>query len=274
MGTGDEYATAVLIVGKTLLAVEGVLSELPDGASITNDSLRRLVKDHQPTGDQLRAVTSALTAIGVLERVGAAMTFHEAAFRESSGLREGIRIGIQAMQGAPAVRLLAALPPPFDSTHLTPGFWDLRATLIDLIAGAQSHLLLASPFWDEETVDELSTLLQRKVHQGVTIHLIGRQVEHSTRAGTVVADLVQLLGGPPRVKATAWLHEWPHSTSGVQTFHFKCAVSDHGTRAYLGSANFTSSGLRSRAELGVLLYPPLSSELNELVLLMVASRSR
>jgi phosphatidylserine/phosphatidylglycerophosphate/cardiolipin synthase-like enzyme len=261
-------------VGRTLNAVEDVLSRMPDGTAVTADSIKRLVRDHRPTNDQLAVVTSALAATGALERVSNALIFREAEFRASAGLREGIRTGIAAANVKPPVRLLAALPPPFDSTHLTPAFWDLRAALIDLIASAESHLLLASPFWDEETVDELADLLQRKVDQGVTIDLIGREVGPSPPGRRPLADLIERLGSPTTVHATAWLHQWPKTAEGVQTFHFKCAVSDHGARAYLGSANFTSSGLRSRAELGVLLSPPLSIELNELVVLLVASRSR
>ncbi len=265
---------AVLTAGKTVSAVEDVLSRMQDGMPITPDSIRRLVRDHRPTNDQLAVVTSALAETGALERVESALIFREAAFRASAGLREGIRTGIAAAQVEPSARLLAALPPPFDSTHLTPAFWDLRAALIDLIASAESHLLLASPFWDEETVDELGDLLQRKVEQGITIDLIGRQVGPSPPGGRALADLIERLGSPTTVHATAWLHQWPKSAEGVQTFHFKCAISDHGARAYLGSANFTSSGLRSRAELGVLLRPPLSIELNELVVLLIASRSQ
>lgn len=274
MAIGDPYAAALLAVGKTLEAVEAALDRLPDGTNLTTDSLKRLCRDHRPTTDQLLVATSALTAIEVLVPRGETLTFNAAALRSSTAFRWGVRAGIGAIQTELPAQLLAALPAPFDSTHLTSSFWDLRAALMDLIASAASHLLLASPFWDEETAEELRVVLQRKLSQGVSIELVGRQLQPSTPGTNALADLVSRLGGEGKVHAVAWMHRSPGGFDGVQTFHFKCAIADHGSRAYLGSANFTSSGLRSRAELGVLLRPPLSAELYELVHLMVASRSR
>lgn len=50
-----------------------------------------------------------------------------------------------------------------------------------------------------------------------------------------------------------WFKPLDEDHSKIQTFHFKAAIIDDGEKAYLGSANMTSGGLRSRMELGVVL---------------------
>lgn len=50
----------------------------------------------------------------------------------------------------------------------------------------------------------------------------------------------------------SWYETSASDPFGTSTFHLKAAVVD-GNRGYLGTANFTVAGLRSRLELGILL---------------------
>lgn len=59
----------------------------------------------------------------------------------------------------------------------------------------------------------------------------------------------------------------------IQTFHFKAAVADQGTKAYLGSANLTTSGLRSRMELGVILTGEVAGQLHRVIVAALALAS-
>jgi PLD-like domain len=275
LATGDVYSLGLLGTGRILDAVELALEAVPDGHQVTIRSLRALVSHVSPTNDQLEATVEALVSVGAVERVGDKLVVRAGGLSASAGYRRGVRAGLLARPAEPTSRLLVALPPSFDPTHLAIGAWDLRAAIVDLIASSEAHLLLASPFWDEETTEEFGSLLRHKVDQGVMVELVGRRVSTQFPDGRALINLVERLGSPANVHATAWFHRpTAPSDQGIQTFHFKCAIADHGARAYLGSANFTSAGLRSRAELGVLMFPPQSVELSDLVGGMLAARAR
>ena len=65
----------------------------------------------------------------------------------------------------------------------------------------------------------------------------------------------------------------PQGDKNIQTFHFKAAVADQGTKAYLGSANLTTSGLRSRMELGVILTGEVAGQLHRVIVAALALAS-
>jgi hypothetical protein len=273
LDTGDAYLPALLAVRKGLDAVEAALTALADGTPISRRMLKDLVRDQAPTGDQFEAILTAMISVGLIKTLAdGGLAFSRTGFDASIGYRLGLRRGLAAVPAEQSQMLLAALPPPFASDRLPAGVWDLRAALIDLLASAKEHLLLASPFWDDETLDELADLLEEKIRQGVQLDLLGRDLSANTSSGRALSALVTRLGSPRSVRPIVWFYRSDAESSDVQTFHFKCAIVDKGARAYLGSANFTTSGLRSRAELGVLLVPPLSIGLAELVAKLLAMR--
>jgi len=47
---------------------------------------------------------------------------------------------------------------------------------------------------------------------------------------------------------------------GKQTFHSKSISVDHGAAVYIGSGNFTTGGLRSRMEQGLILRGPMAHQ--------------
>jgi phosphatidylserine/phosphatidylglycerophosphate/cardiolipin synthase-like enzyme len=133
---------------------------------------------------------------------------------------------------------------------------DLRSAVVGLIASAEARLVLASPFWDEETADELYAVLARRIDAGVRVHLLGRSLGGSSQAGLVLEELSRRLGAACRT--FTWSRPAAVDPLGWETFHFKAAIAD-GQRAYLGTANFTVGGLRSRMELGFVAQGPLAS---------------
>jgi phosphatidylserine/phosphatidylglycerophosphate/cardiolipin synthase-like enzyme len=126
---------------------------------------------------------------------------------------------------------------------------DLLHSLSEMIASAQSRIILASPFWDATTANELASLLLRRLAAGVDVDILSRFANNDDAGGIV---LKKRLSGQPRCRLFRWYEEHGNS-SGRQTFHFKAVAIDDGRRGWLGSANFTNSGLRMVMELGVIL---------------------
>jgi hypothetical protein len=85
-------------------------------------------------------------------------------------------------------RLVGALPLGLDPSAervLHTEMDDLRATIIDIIAGAQTRLALVSPFWDDETAQEICELARRRLEAGVEVIALGRAID-------AVGDLSQV----------------------------------------------------------------------------------
>jgi phosphatidylserine/phosphatidylglycerophosphate/cardiolipin synthase-like enzyme len=138
------------------------------------------------------------------------------------------------------------------AASLRAGFADLRAELVNLMAATQEELILASPFWDAETVDDLGELLARRLDAGVKVKILCRGLR-SDASGDALRALSKRLRSSSGLEIFEWFSLDADDALGSSTFHAKVAVADGGTRAYVGSANFTISGLRSRYEVGVFL---------------------
>ncbi len=254
VATGSVYRDALVKLSWLLDAMETHFAGYSTSCAMNREALRGITVGRRPTEDELSAAIHALSVLGVLSQTSGRIEFSAGAFRSTEGYRQGVREGLRARARPNGVALAAGLPPGLpkaakDAIHARAR--DLRAALVDCIASANHRIVLASPFWDEETTDELADLLSRRKAAGVLIDLIGREVGGLTPSGQCLAELVRRLGEPSKVRATGWL-SFSQTKIGVQTFHFKCAIAD-GERAYLGSANFTTGGLRSRMELGVIL---------------------
>lgn len=236
-----------------LKAVEGWLEALPDGASVSTRLLRTGDWSRLPSDDEAAAVIAALQELGIL-LPGKPTRFSRQALVETAGYRRGVRDALTVTTaGEPQMDLCATVPaglPPTAYAALARETLDLRAALFDLVASAQRRVVLASPFWDRTTAEELRELLLRRVVAGVGIDLLGRA---EGGEGDEYRALVAGLLDRPGVRAYGWYERGAGKGVGVQTFHFKAVVIDDGVRAYLGSANLTVAGLRSRLELGVVL---------------------
>jgi hypothetical protein len=77
-----------------------------------------------------------------------------------------------------------------------------------------------------------------------------------------------------RCRFFAWYAPNENDPFGAQTFHFKAAIADNGLKAYLGSANLTTAGLRSRMELGVILTGEPAVQVAQIIELVLSQASR
>ncbi len=163
------------------------------------------------------------------------------------------------------VRLCAAIPDGLEEMveiALRKNTVDMRSNLLDIIAGTQSWVALVSPFWDVETVNELSEVLVRRMEAGVYVHIMSRFDQEKRERGD--DQLKAKLGRFEKCTLYSWYKRSSVGRLKHQSFHYKAIVSDDN-KAYLGTANMTVGGLRSRMELGVVLEGDLAQRLSQIV---------
>lgn len=277
----DEAARAYFAAARTspavLHAVEDLLSTLQDGAPLLREMRASL--GGKGTEEERLLVLSALTAMGVLVREGGDWAVQRPVLAATDGFRAGIRATVALMPSTAteSVRLVSSFPDslaPELRAALRDRSTDLTAALIDLCAGASNEILLAAPYWDEETVTGIEPILRRRLESGVTVKVLGRSVAPQDPSGAPLAELRNRLRGVAGFQAYSWYEVDPDELWGARTFHFKAAVIDRGRRCYLGSANFTSAGLRSRFELGVILSGVHARQLHEVLSIALALAER
>ena len=227
-----------------------------EGGRVDATFVRASARDRLPSQDESTVAVRALSEIGVLSDGGAGgYRLSTAQLTRTEGYRKGVRDGIEHTRRSVsdnAFTLLGSVPvgvPPTAEREIQSSVADLRAGIMEIVSSARERIVLASPFWDISTAKELSVLLARRLEAGVAVDILGRFVDGDNALEALVAGLSEY----GRTRIFSW-HAVNHEDPlGSQSFHFKAAVSDGGTLAYVGSANFTISGLRSRMELGILL---------------------
>jgi len=255
MQRGQRYIDALSRIRGVLDAVEGALVLLPNETPLTPSRIAQML-GYSATMDHCTLALAALADLGVVPAAyGGA--FDHATFVDSAQFRAGVRAGMDAVSSQVSntgLRLIQAVPGGLQAGHraaLQREADDLRAAIVDLIISARENLVLASPFWDDDTADELGQLLIARVRSGVRVDVLGRP---PSRVNDAFAHLAQRLCVEQTAHAYVWSYAMEGLPFGTQTFHFKAIVADGGAKAYLGSANFTTASLRSRMELGVLFY--------------------
>jgi len=153
------YADAVRRIRAPLDRMESFLVGLPDGTSVTPVWLTTVLPGPPIPFDQLALAVIALASLGVVSGPSGGPLARQR-LRASALFRLGVRMGMDAMTAATATipsgrgqaALLAALPGGL-SREVTRAIQteasDLRAGLVSLLGGARSHILLASPYWDD-----------------------------------------------------------------------------------------------------------------------------
>lgn len=264
----EQYIRTALRMGWLLAELEQALDTAPDRSSVDGAFIRASVATHLPTPDEIDAASGALTSLGILRREGTALRFAREVFQETAGFRSGVwetlRIADREQAERSEVRLCIAVPPGLDAIlddRMRREAAELRAAVLGVIASAKHDLILASPFWDEETADEIADLLTKRLDAGVQVRILGRFTEPSV---SPTSAILRRLAGHERCSVLAWFSATP-GDGGVQTFHFKAALADEGRVAYLGSANFTTYGLRSRMELGVIVSGEAARQLYRII---------
>jgi hypothetical protein len=260
----DRYIEVMDRLHWLLPRLESALLLLPDGSCVDAPFIHANSGERLPNADEAAAALNGLAALGIIREDRGALRLDQKRLLETSGFRSGVLETVRVL-GTSAlsdnyVRLCVAVPPGLDSA-LSRSFFheadDLRAAILEIIASAKRQLILASPFWDQETTQELAELVDRRLSAGVEVTILGRFAEPSESSTT---PSLRRLAGHNHCQVVSWFHAGS-AQSTVQTFHFKVAIADEGRTAYLGTANFTTSGLRSRMELGVILSGKPSKQL-------------
>jgi hypothetical protein len=222
------------------------------------------------TDGEVLIALNALCDLGVLQKEHTRYTLDRArlvATEESrAAIQAALQVGAEGACNSPEVQLCVSLPPalPPAAEHvIRESSTDLRSNLLDVIASATNSLIVASPFWDAGTTAEMVTLVRKKLMSGVHVSLLGR---FSRDLPTEVKVQLERLRHEPQCAILSWFEGEGFET---QTFHFKAISADRGQRGYLGSANMTTSSLRSRMELGVILHGPVAAQLDRILRVVV-----
>ncbi len=254
----ERYLDAIWRARHALDAIEAWLATLPEHGRVTMPRIQQEIRIPPISYAQAALAVNALVELGILEKQPG-LLLNRARLLETEPLRTGMRLGIDYTHShmpSPPVHFLAALPaglPTSLQEVIAVEASDLRAGLIGLLAEAQEHLLLASPFWDETTMTDLGNILERRLNGGIRVDLLVRSIAHPNEAKQSFTQILERLAQYTNCRIWTWNIPLAADQFGTQTFHFKCIVADHGKQAYLGSANFTVASFRSRMELGVLL---------------------
>jgi len=275
----EQYVAARVRLPQVFLLIDGWLVDRRDGTLIDYAATRAGTGAMWLSEEAFAVVVRALEAIGVLRRNGLSLELDLPMFVASAAFRDGTKLAIDEMSSQitplPA-RLVAAFPPdmPDDLAKVlelqTTG---LRAAIIDLIASCQSHLILASPFWDAETVNDLIPILTRRLEAGVVVEVLARYSDRTAR-GHPMVQMGHKLAPFHQFRIRTWYDRVANDIWGSHTFHFKAVSIDGGKKAYLGTANLTTSSLRSRFELGTILVGRPATTLDGILTLVIQRLSR
>lgn len=250
-----EYVRAIERLPWLMLPLEERLARCDDGTVVNRAFVQGSVEGRLPSPDETAVATNALTTIGILQQAGkSGYLLNKARLVQTAGYRTGVREALAHWDAEVDEQplLFASIPsgmPASAEREIRAHAVDLRAGVVDVLLSARERIVLASPFWDQSTAEELSVMLSRRLEAGVAVDILGRFNKDDEALDT----LTSRLSGHELARFFAWHVSDPNDPFGSQTFHFKAAVADGGARAYVGSANLTISGLRSRMELGVLL---------------------
>lgn len=129
--------------------------------------------------------------------------------------------------------------------------------LTELIARAETQVVMASPFLDQG-FDVLSDNIVRLVQRDVRFLLLTRELRDNNSPNSKV---VNRLRGRCNHSSNLEVVSWEETGLGL---HIKAVVVD-SRRAYVGSANLTRGGFGYHAELGVLLEGPSVAKVERLL---------
>lgn len=145
------------------------------------------------------------------------------------------------------VELVATLPDPDRNVLAT------RDVVLTMLEGARSSILVAGFEFSEPSIRRL--LMRRGIDQ-IAVTVVGDRQRGSARE--------LLKDWPPHARPLRALENIEPATPWqAALFHAKAIVVD-GDTALIGSANFTTGGLKNNVELGVRLTGSIASQIEEL----------
>lgn len=153
--------------------------------------------------------------------------------------------GLQSAQQADPWELVATLPIrvglPQGLRHTT------GETLMQLINAAKDHVKAVAPYMTPGGLDHLSPGFAAATKRGIEIEiLIPSGNSPSTETFAKMLETIREEGDPSRIRVANFRNDAPWA-------HLKVLTADSNA-AYVGSANFTGSGMRGRnLEMGVLV---------------------
>jgi len=244
-----------------------------ESSAVTRDKLNSWFQENAEGGlltvNEFNAVIVGLEECGVAsERDTRGATYADSEFRVDvqSAVRvldkwqvaaryEETRFG--ASKERTDVQLVATLPPDAPS-WLSSRVDRTNLGLRHLAVQAQDSVRIAAPYLDpdEKMIEDIASLPDR----GVTVRLLtrestGEDVDPGQRKS--LERLANQVSPSNRNRfVTRDLYSTDSSGRQERAVHAKAVIIDE-TRAYVGSANFTQTGLSSNFELGVLLDGPL-----------------
>ncbi len=132
------------------------------------------------------------------------------------------------------------------------GLWggSLLVALGKILEGAEKDLIVFSPYWRADGVQSLLAAAGRRFYAGLTVTVFSQPKAWMTAgdAEGLTFFINALRAGGALVRVLA-----PRSHGGLTPIlHAKLIIAD-GVTAYVGSANFTKSGLDHGLEAGVLV---------------------
>lgn len=239
-------------LGWLMDALEARLDKLPDRVLVDAETARAACPTRRrATTDEAMAALDALVDLGVF-RAPQGRVLDRAAMVATASYHIGVRAGLvvqRSRSDGPGIAICAALPPGLGGTAeaaLRRCAQDLRGAVVDLLAGARADPVLVSPFWDAATLHEISPVVTERLAAGGRVRLLGR-FGAPMRANARKA--LARLASHPGCRVLTWYEVSDKDAFGTRTFHFKAVVAGRGARVYLGTANFTASGLGETARL-------------------------
>jgi hypothetical protein len=262
----EAYIKAASQLDWLLEQVEDELMNCKEDYVVNFSFVKKLKGERLPTKDELVAVFEALSSVHVLKQEKSKYKLNYVDLPEKLAYCRGVRdtIKISKLQKQDLVKLCAALPVNLNEQvekALRRNTIDMRASIINIIASSKTWVALVSPFWDEETAEEIAEVLSRRLETGVRVDILGR----FEKDDVALPILKKRIGDHNLCQFFAWAQKDSKDTFRKQTFHYKAVVSDDGAKAYLGTANLNRAGLRSRMELGVILEGKTAKQLAQIV---------
>jgi len=141
---------------------------------------------------------------------------------------------------------------------ISSGLWggSLLVTLGEILRVAENDLIVFSPYWRTDGVQALLASAGRRSYNGVNVTVVTQPkswMKAEDQEGLAFFESTLKSGGA-LVRMLA-----PRSHQGLTPIlHAKLIIAD-GVRAYVGSANFTKSGLNHGLEAGVLVEGEIAS---------------
>ena len=147
---------------------------------------------------------------------------------------------------------------------------NLTGYLVDLLASATDTATILNPFYTEVALSTIQEAIAGVTRRGARFRLLTRDIfmgdcSNQTHIRTLV-DFVDVEGE----MSNFYLYEFNQNKYHDSRFHAKGMISDTD-RAFVGSANLTTSSLRSSFELGVVLQGKVVRELTQFINQVIAS---